>query len=252
MKQPFLDCLLDGQIESKVSFWQQRLREDPSDALSVCCSLFRGSSVPEACLSEWNRESAAFLMLAERFFIQLSQAMEAIPRQKGFFTSAEDRRKAYGIVCQLLTGAEETKQELQERLGRFSVWETFLQQRQKVALQAEEHLRTAKQVASFPEIGGPLAELSDLLERLLAENLIALEMAQRIEALRCAADDFCHRDLPSFAVGLQRAAGLGNEGEGCRIAEVLRLCEECGKSVHGFISQSRGSVLGESFSPKQP
>ena len=150
------------------------------------------------------------------------------------------------------TGTQKVQQELQERLGRFSVWETFLQQRQKAALQAEEHLRTAKQVASFPEIGGPLAELSDLLERLLAENRIALEMAQRIEALRCAADDFCHRDLPSFAVGLQRAADLGNEGEGCRIAEVLRLCEECGKSVHGFISQSRGSVLGESFSPKQP
>ena len=252
MKQPLFDCLLDGQIESKVSFWQQRLREDPSDALSVCRALCREASVPEDSLLEWNRESAACLALAERFLIQLAKAMEAIPRQKGFFTSAEDRRKTYGIVCRLLTDAEETKQELQERLGRFSVWETLLRQRQRVALLAEEHLRTAKQVASLPEIGGPLAELSDFLERLLTENRIALEMAQRIEALRCAADDFCHRDLPSFAVGLQRGADLGNEGEGCRIAEVLRLCEECGKSVNGFISQSRGSVLGETFSPKQP
>lgn len=116
--------LQDGQTESNVSLWRKRLREAPTEVLSVCAWIEEQDARARDGLRTCSGMLSAPLHTLSGILSAVEGAMRQMPQSAGFFPSAEERRAAFWRVCHFLTSLESAANRLREEAGGLlQLWE---------------------------------------------------------------------------------------------------------------------------------
>lgn len=236
------DYLEDGQIAPTVALWQQRLKEDPAAALSVFRALQQEAGIGEALLQRLRGAEERLLSLLDGLHGGAVAVMARLPRPKGFFTTPQDRAEALRQLGFFMNVSEAGVAELQMELLTLAAVEADLRDRQSRALAAEEHLRIGGQVAR-DDVDADTAEgISALLRALLEENQRADGLAEVLLTLQGEVRRLCQEQWPAFCVQSANAADMANDGQSCRVPEVLRVCDEWKNALQACRTQVEGVV----------
>ncbi|MBQ9132273.1 MAG: hypothetical protein IJX62_07375 [Clostridia bacterium] len=220
------DYLEDGQIAPTVALWQKRLKEDPPSALSVFRTLRHRAGLGEALLQRLREVRERMLSLLDGLLCGANAAMARIPRPQGFFTTPQDRAEALRQLGLFMTASEIGVAGLQSELLPLEAAESDLRERQRRALLAEEHLRIGGQVATEQADAETAEMVCGLLQELLAENQRTDGLAEELLILQGAVRQLCQEQWPAFCVRGANASDMTNDGQDCRVPEVLRICDE--------------------------
>lgn len=223
----YLDFYLqDGQTESNVSLWRKRLREAPSEVLSVCASIEKKDAGEEQRICVGCGMLRAVVDRLHEILSGVERLMRQMPRSASFFASAEDRRSAFWRVCHFLTALEEGAGRLREETGMLTqMWEYA--NAGLLSLMQNESILRAILLAAEEEAH---TETASFVRTVLRKNE---QIRQHVVRFETILGDACRmlaqvseEDVCAFCEEIAKASDLEHAGQDALPTRVLQILED--------------------------
>lgn len=231
-----LDFLENGQNFPSVADWQAVLEKDADGVLSVCRKI--GDGIPKIAPAHaiFTREKAS----AKEEMMRLSNALQAfarqLPRPTGFFSSSEDRKKAYEVSCRFLEGLEPSVAQIGRHDAVFLELLASLREQEARFLQAEAVLETMGKAAKRQGSDAALSLCRENLARIEKQRIEKDLFRKELKEIKEELKGFCQRTVPDFCRRIAGSADLEGEGKGGSPQGVLQLFGEMRHEVDRLLS----------------
>ena len=231
--------LADGQTESSLSLWQERLGEAPMAVLSVCLSAEKRLRQTETELIAKARASAKdALEHSGQILCSVRALARRLPSGGGFFASAEESRTAFWETCHLLTALEELLQR-PHALAFLSL--SLREQIGKALLDADREECALRQIRHAAR-ESRLDDVTTGCERALAQveslHRTASHLLPACETLFRLLGEETEEYLRAFCREASLAADLEQAGRSASPVRLLQCCNELSRAIEGTLTRA--------------
>ena len=230
------DFLENGQKFPSVADWQDVLEKDADGVLSVCRKT--GEELPKIdhVRSAFMREKLAAMAEMTRLFNALQAFARQLPRPVGFFSSSEDRKKAYEVSCRFLEGLEPSAAQIGAHDTVFLELVASLREREASLLQAEAVLETVCKAAKRQGMDNVFSVCQEYLEQIGRQRIEKDLFRKELKGIKEELQGFCQRTVPDFCRRITVSADLAGDGKGGSPQGVLQLFGEMRHEVERLLS----------------
>ena len=238
--KPRFEYLKDGNEESAVAQWRERLQNSSEQVLRQCedaVALAPGADCEEK-LSESHQR---ILQMLEGFCQTLSEHTVRIPKPSGIFLSAEERQPAYRVICRILGETETFQRELEAAIMEMLAIDSLLARRTRAGNEAARLLANVGAATRHVAVSDAFFSKHGMLRaQLTRENEKALRVREKAQTLQEKIKNFHEKSLPAFCSQIEVSADMSHDGARCNPIALIRMCGELLEVTRAVTGQIRG------------